>query len=193
MVLKSEDIVFLWKKQMQKGYLKLAVLFALTRGPLHGYKMMKRIKELTLGVITPTAGGLYPALKELEKEELIKGEWRTGERKKVYQTTDKGKDVFKKAVEKHFELASFTRNWILRELGELKIIEEAEQPLEAMSAIRILLLDEKASAKERIEALKKLKSEFQHLAILFKKMASSIDDRIEELKSGKQIINDSIR
>ena len=186
MVLKSEDIAFLWKRQMQKGYLKLAVLFALTRGPLHGYKMMKCIKELTLGAITPTAGGLYPTLKELEERGLIKGEWRTEERKKVYQITEKGKDVFKKAVEKHFELASFTRNWILKELGELKIIEEVEQPLEAMSAIRILLLDEKASVKERIEALKKLKAEFQNLAVLFKKMASNIDDRIKELKSGEQ-------
>jgi DNA-binding PadR family transcriptional regulator len=186
MVLKSEDIVFLWKRQMQKGYLKLAVLFALTRGPSHGYKMMKRIKELTLGAITPTAGGLYPALKELEERGLIKGKWRTEERKKVYNVTEKGKDVFKKAVEKHFELASFTRNWILKELGELKIIEEVEQPLEAMSAIRLLLLDEKASVKERREALKKLKAEFQHLAILFKKMANSIDDRIKELKNNEK-------
>jgi len=186
MIPKSEDIALLWGRQMQKGYLKLAALFALTRGPLHGYKMMKRIKELTLGVMTPTAGGLYPALKELENEEIIRGEWKIGERKKIYQITDKGKDVFKKAVEKHFELASFTRNWILKELAELKIIEEAEQPLESMSAIRVLLLDEKASVKERIEALKKLKVEFKRLAVLFDEMTSHIDDRIKELKSDEQ-------
>lgn len=183
MILKSEEIASLWRRQMQKGYLKLAALFVLTRGSLHGYKMMKRIKELTLGVITPTAGGLYPALKELEKEGLIKGEWRTEERKKVYKITDKGKDVFKKAVEKYFELVSFTRSWILKELAELKIIEEADQPLEVMPAIRVLLLNEKASVKERIKALEKLRTRFQRLAILFNKMVSHINDRIEELKS----------
>ncbi len=186
MTLKSEEIASLWRRQMQKGYLRLAALFALTRGPLHGYKMMKRIKELTLGVITPTAGGLYPALKELEKEGLIKGEWRTEERKKVYKITEKGKDVFKKAVEKHFELVSFTRSWILKELAELKIMEEVEQPLEVMPAIRVLLLNEKASVKKRTEALEELKSEFQRLAILFNEMTSHIDDRIKELKSDKQ-------
>jgi DNA-binding PadR family transcriptional regulator len=187
MILKSEEIASLWRRQMQKGYLKLAVLFALTRGPLHGYKMMKRIEELTLGTITPTAGGLYPALKELEEKGIIKGEWKTKERKKVYQITDKGKDVFKKAVEKHFELVTFTRSWILKELVELKIMEEVDQPLELMSAIRSLLLNEKASVKDKIEALEKLKAEFQHLAFLFNEMTSHIDDRIKELKpDGKE-------
>lgn len=183
MIPESEEIASLWRRQMQKGYLKLAILFALTRGPLHGYKMMKLIKELTLGIITPTAGGLYPTLKELEKEGIIKGMWSIGERKKVYKITDKGKDVFKKAVEKHFELVSFTRNWILRELAELKIMEEVDQPLEVMPAIRVLLLNEEASIEERIEALEKLKVEFQRLAILFNKMINYIDDRIKELKS----------
>ncbi|MCP8308439.1 MAG: hypothetical protein H3Z54_07060 [archaeon] len=52
-----------------------------------------------------------------------------------------------------------------------------------MPAVRVLLLNEKASAKERIEALKKLKEEFQRLSILFNEMTSHIDDRIKELKS----------
>ncbi len=186
MVLKSEEIASLWSRQMQKGYLKLAALFALTRGPLHGYKMMKLIKELTLGVITPTTGGLYPALKELEEEGIIKGEWRAEERKKVYEITNKGKDVFKKAVEKHFELVSFTRNWISKELAELKIIEGVDQPLGVMPAIRVLLLNEEASIEEKIEALEKLKAEFQRLATLFNDMISHIDDRIKELKSSVQ-------
>ncbi|MEM3383546.1 MAG: PadR family transcriptional regulator [Nitrososphaerales archaeon] len=182
MTLKSEDIVSLWRKQIQKGYLKLAVLFALTKGPLHGYKMMESIKELTLGIITPTAGGLYPALKELEKEGIIKGEWKTGERKKVYKITDKGKDVFKKAVEKHFELISLTRSWILKEISKLKIIEGLNQPSEMIPAIKVLLLDEKASIKDRIEALESLKADFQGLINLFNEMIKHIDNRINELR-----------
>lgn len=182
MTLKSEDIVSLWRRQIQKGYLKLAILFALTKSPLHGYKMMKSIKELTLGVIAPTAGGLYPALKELEKEGIIEGEWKAGERKKVYKITNKGKDVFKKAVEKHFELISLTRSWILKELSKMKIIKGLNQPSEAIPTIRSLLLDEKASTKERIEALENLKVELQGLINFFSEMIKNIDSRIKDLK-----------
>jgi len=52
-----------------------------------------------------------------------------------------------------------------------------------MPAIRVLLLNEKASVKKRIKALEELKAEFQRLAILFNEMTSHIDDRIKELKS----------
>lgn len=170
---------------MQKGYLKLAMLFALTKGPLHGYQAIKRINELTLGVITPTAGGVYPALRELKEEGLIKGEWMPEKRRKVYEITEKGKEVFKKAVEKHFELASSIRSWILKGLADLKIVEEVELPSVMMPVVRVLLLDEKASAEERIKALEKLSAELQHLAILLYKMTDHIIQRIEELKSSK--------
>ncbi|MCP8305241.1 MAG: helix-turn-helix transcriptional regulator, partial [archaeon] len=123
----TEEIAYLWRSQMQKGYLKLAILFTLTKGPSHGYQLMKRINELTLGMIAPKAGGIYPALKELEKINLIKGEWEH-EEKKVYHITDKGRDVFRKAVEKHFELTSSIRRWTLKELTDLKIVEEVEIP-----------------------------------------------------------------
>ncbi|MGQ9718524.1 MAG: PadR family transcriptional regulator [Nitrososphaerales archaeon] len=183
MNLAPEKIVSSWEKQMQRGYLKLATLFTLTRGPMHGYRMMGRIKELTLGVIKPTAGGLYPALKEMEKEGLIRGEWEQEDRRKVYHITKKGREVFREAVEKHFELVSFTRRWILKGLSELKIIGEIKQSLDMTPVVRVLLLDEKASVKERIEALKTLKAEFQRLVVLFQSITGSIDDRMRELKS----------
>ncbi|NWG08782.1 MAG: helix-turn-helix transcriptional regulator, partial [Nitrososphaerales archaeon] len=154
MSLTPEKIVSSWERQMQKGYLKLATLFTLTRGAMHGYRMMGRIKELTLGMIKPTAGGLYPALKELEEEGLVRGEWEQEDRRKVYHITKKGREVFREAVEKHFELVSFTRGWILKGLSELKIIREVKQPLDMTPEIRVLLLDKKASVKEKIEALK---------------------------------------
>jgi len=180
-----EEIALFWRRQTQRGYLKLATLFALTREPLHGYQLMKRIGEMTLGVITPTAGGIYPALRELEEEGLIQGKWRPEERKKVYAITEKGREVFKIAVERHFELASSIRSWMLKELSNLKIIDvgSAEIPSLLTSAARVLLLDEEASTGERVEALKKLRERFHSLALLLNGMISRIDCRIEELRS----------
>lgn len=179
-----EEIAFFWKRQMQKGYLKLAILFALTREPLHGYRLMKRINEMSLGVVAPTAGGMYPALRELEARGLVLGKWMPEERKKVYEITVKGKEVFKVAVEKHFELASSLRSWMLKELSDLQIIDVENSELQSalMPAARILLLDEKASTEERVEALKGLRKQFCGLTLLINEMINRIDRRIEELK-----------
>ena len=170
---------------MQKGYLRLATLFALAREPLHGYQLMKRIDEMTLGFITPTAGGIYPTLRELEAEGLIKGKWKPEERKKVYEITDKGREVFRIAVERHFELVSSIRDWMLKELSSLKIIdvESAELPLLFMPDARVLLLEENVSTAERIEALKSLKKRLQGLVLMLNNMVNRIDGRIEKMKS----------
>ncbi len=78
----TEEIASQWSEQMQRGYLKLATLFMLTKGPLHGYRMIELIKDWTLGAITPTAGGIYPTLRELEDMGLVRGAWIPEEKKK---------------------------------------------------------------------------------------------------------------
>lgn len=180
-----EEIASLWEEQMQRGYLKLAILFALTRSPLHGYHMMKRINELTLGMIKPTAGGMYPSLKELEEKGLIRGEWHHEKRRKVYRITERGRDVFREVVEKHLDIASSVRSWILKSLVDLKIIEKAEMPPTLMPAIRLLLLRDDASTEEKIEALEKLEKELQNLALMLNTMTGHVEERMEELRRDK--------
>lgn len=183
MSLSPKEIASIWKEQMQKGYLKLAILFVLTRGPLHGYQMIKRIKELTLGMITPTAGGLYPTLKELENNRLISGRWVPGKRKKVYEITERGREVFREAVERHFKLASSIRSWFFKSLSGLKIMKNLDIPSIGESAVRVLLLKENASINERIEALERLKDRLETLDSIISKMIEQITLRIEELRS----------
>jgi len=170
-----------WKDQMQKGYLKMAVLLVLMRRPLHGYEIMKEIKKWTLVIITPTAGGIYPALKELEDRQLIKGEWLPEERRKIYHITSKGIEVFKEAVEKHFELASSIRRWFFQELARLEIIDEVNFPPVMESALKILLLKEDASLKEKIEALGRLRRSLQNTVNVLSKIIGQIKSREEEL------------
>jgi len=183
MSMTPREIALTWKEQMQKGYLKLAVLFVLTRGPLHGYQMMKRIREWTLGVITPTAGGLYPTLRELENDGLIKGHWIPEQRKKVYEITEKGREVFREAVERHFKLASSIRSWFFKCLTDLKIVEDIEMPPASEAPVKVLLLKEDASIDERIEALEMLRDRLELFASIISKMTEQIALRIEELKS----------
>ena len=176
------EIAAKWKDQMQKGYLKMAVLFVLMQKPLHGYEIMKNIDKWTLGIITPTAGGVYPTLKELESRGLIKGEWIPEERRRIYRITSKGKEVFKEAVEKHFKLASSIRRWFFKELARLEIIDEPDLPPMMESAVKILLLKENASIRERIEALRRLRQSLQNTLMILSKMIEQIKIREEELK-----------
>lgn len=180
-----EEIALLWREQMKRGYLKLSILFVLTNGSLHGYKIGKRIKEFTLGLLTPTAGAIYPTLKELEKDHLVKGEWKNGEKRrvKIYEITERGREVFRKAVEKHFNTISVTETLILKELENLKIIQKVgSQPQILMQTMRVLLLKEKASLQEKIDALEKLKTGCYNLKKTLTTIIFNIDERVRELQ-----------
>ena len=104
-------------------------------------------------MITPTAGGLYPTLRDLEKRGLIKGEWVPEKRKKVYRITSKGREVFSEAVTRHFKLASSIRGWFFRELSDLNLAEETDMPLLVEPAVRILLLKEDATMEEMLASI----------------------------------------
>lgn len=183
---KTDEIIALWRNQLRKGYLKLAVLFALTKGPAHGYELMKRIEELTLGLLTPKAGALYPTLKKLEENRLIKGTWKTqGKRRriKVYEITRKGKEVFQKTVEKHLTIILAAKTMLLKELKHMGFIKEIEETPGAIAqTIRLLLLDEKATTKEKVDALEKLKQELNKLSETLHTAVASIEKTIKQLK-----------
>ncbi|MEB2837093.1 MAG: PadR family transcriptional regulator [Desulfurococcales archaeon] len=51
--------------------LRAAVLRVLAERPSHGYAVIKRIEEATLGCWRPTPGTLYPLLEQLEAEGVI--------------------------------------------------------------------------------------------------------------------------
>ncbi|MEM2607203.1 MAG: PadR family transcriptional regulator, partial [Candidatus Bathyarchaeia archaeon] len=123
--MREDKIIKSMREQLKRGYLKLAILYTLLNGSAHGYKILKKIREGTLGLISPTAGSLYPALRDLEERGFIEGEWRGGKRRlKVYRITEKGKETFKDVVEGHFNLASTIRRWLLNQLTQIHPVED---------------------------------------------------------------------
>ena len=95
-----------WLKEAQKGYIRMGVLILLNKKPSHGYEIMKEINNRTQGIWKPTAGGVYPILRDLEKSNYIKGQWQTqkNRRLKVYKITQQGEDILKKAIVKQAEI-----------------------------------------------------------------------------------------
>jgi len=97
-----------WMKEAQKGYIRIGVLILLSKKSSHGYEIMKEISDRTKGFWHPTAGGVYPILKDLEKLDYIKGEWHTQRNRKikVYQITESGKIILKHALIKQNEIST---------------------------------------------------------------------------------------
>ena len=82
---------------VMKGFLKIIILWIITKGRIHGYEIIKKMKEgigseNDLEFQEPGPNKIYPILHELEKKELITGDWELqGKRKvKYYEATNKG-------------------------------------------------------------------------------------------------------
>lgn len=79
------------KQELRRGTLILLVLSQL-RKPTYGYSLVKHLNE---NGIPMDANTLYPLLRRLESQGMLKSQWDTGENKprKYYQITPEGQRV----------------------------------------------------------------------------------------------------
>jgi PadR family transcriptional regulator PadR len=85
-----------------QGTLDLLVLKALAVGPLHGWAISKRIRDMSRDALVVNQGSLYPALYRLEERGWIVGEEATspeGRRLKVYRSTAAGRKQLVREIE----------------------------------------------------------------------------------------------
>ena len=77
-----------------QGTLHMLILKTLALEPMHGYGIGVRLEQISKGVFQVNAGSLFPALRRLERDGLIEGEWRVTEnnrRAKYYTLTAQGR------------------------------------------------------------------------------------------------------
>jgi PadR family transcriptional regulator, regulatory protein PadR len=82
------------KKDLLQGTLEMLVLKALALGPMHGYGIGQRIRQLAHEMLRVEEGSLYPALYRLEEHGWIRSEWGTSENKRrarFYDLTPTGR------------------------------------------------------------------------------------------------------
>lgn len=84
-----------------KGLLRYYILHKIAQKPIHGYEIIQDIDSKTEGAWRPGAGSLYPILKKLVSEGLIKGEEEPSEEatRRVYHITPKGVESLAHAKE----------------------------------------------------------------------------------------------
>jgi PadR family transcriptional regulator PadR len=77
-----------------QGTLDLLVLKTLSAGPMHGYRIAARIRQLSDEVLRIEDGSLYPALYRLEQKGVIESEWGVSDQNRqarFYKLTRKGR------------------------------------------------------------------------------------------------------
>lgn len=76
-----------------QGTLDLLILKTLERRPNHGFGITLHIQTVSDGSLCVEEGSLYPALRRLERDKVITGQWQTtenGRRARYYRLTRAG-------------------------------------------------------------------------------------------------------
>ena len=105
-----------------QGTLHMLILKTLALEPLYGYGIGVRLEQISKGVFQVNAGSLFPALRRLERDGLIVGEWRITEnnrRAKYYSATAQGRATLKRETRDWEAQAGAIARILRTSLGEL--------------------------------------------------------------------------
>jgi len=89
------------KEAVLQGTLDMLVLKALQFEPMHGWGITERISQWSESALQLGQGTLYPALYRLERQELIKSEWRVtanNRKARYYTLTARGRKQLTEAL-----------------------------------------------------------------------------------------------
>jgi len=78
----------------QKRFIEPRLLYLIKKSPGYGYQLTEDIGRLPFPGPTPDSAAVYRALRDLEKEGLVRSAWEHGEAgpsKRVYYLTPRGK------------------------------------------------------------------------------------------------------
>ena len=96
--------------ELVKGNASALILSCLAAEPMHGYRIVKELEQISEGYFAMREGTLYPHLHQLERDGLIEGYWETvtgGRERKMYRITDSGRHEL---ARKKREWETFQRN-----------------------------------------------------------------------------------
>src|ERR1700687_4391113 len=99
-----------------QGTLDMLILKTLALEPMHGYGVGVRIEQISKGVFQVNAGSLFPAIRRMERDGLIGGEWGATEynrRAHIYVFATQGRTALKRE----------TRDWEQQQAAITRILK----------------------------------------------------------------------
>lgn len=107
------------KSDLLQGTLDMLILKIVALGPVHGYGISQRIRQISKEVLQVQQGSLYPALHRLEKRGWLAADWGqsdSGRQAKFYKLSAKGRK----------QLQSEESNWERLAQAVMQIMQTAQ-------------------------------------------------------------------
>ncbi len=86
---------------------KPIILAILKRGENYGYQIIQSVREISGGDLDWSEPMLYPVLKRMEREGLVKSQWKNTERgrfRRYYRLTTKGHEELEREKDQWFKV-----------------------------------------------------------------------------------------
>lgn len=93
------------RSQLLKGVLEGCILLIIHQESVYGYELSQKLQQYGLQEVSE--GSIYPILLRLQKEQLIRGEFRespSGPKRKYYHLTDRGKQALEEFKQEWFNI-----------------------------------------------------------------------------------------
>lgn len=104
------------------GTLDMLILKAVSLGPLHGYGVLLRIRDISRDMLQIEQGSLYPALYRLEHRGLVASAWGTSDnnrRARFYKLTPAGRAGLRRETEQWERLTDAIQHVLTAVPGEV--------------------------------------------------------------------------
>ncbi len=98
------------------------ILSLLFSGESYGYQILQRVRQVSGGQMNWSSAMLYPVLRRMEKEGLIRSDWRVSEENRMrryYMLTDLGRKEFEVEKARWLNIQDALRRiWKMAEAAE---------------------------------------------------------------------------
>jgi poly-beta-hydroxybutyrate-responsive repressor len=121
---------------LPRNFLRPCVLLLLREQPSHGYELLERLQPFGFSGEDP--GGLYRALRVLERDGLVRSSWERsteGPHRRIYELTTRGGEELHRRA-KELARARDTLGIFLSRYGEFVALTRQSEPARAGRASR---------------------------------------------------------
>jgi DNA-binding PadR family transcriptional regulator len=177
-----------WLKETQKGYIRIAVLILLSKKPYHGYEIMREIKERTMGFWRPTAGGIYPILRNLEDSRYIEGKWdlQKKRKRKIFRITQAGKQILERSLAKESQIANSMSGLFTEFIKDVLDVEKPFSMPRIPNLFSVFLEERKEKPEDTMNVLESKRKQIEKMTKELQKELAAINKRIAQLERSEQ-------
>jgi len=177
-----------WLKETQKGYIRIAALILLSKKPYHGYEIMREIRERTMGFWRPTAGGIYPILRNLEDSRYIEGKWdlQKKRKRKIFRITEAGKHVLERSLAKESQIANSMSGLFTEFMKDVLDVEKPVSMPRIPNLFSVFLEERKEKPEDTMNVLESKRKQIGKMIKELHKGLVAINKRIIQLERSEQ-------